>query len=306
MPEVQKSTTTMSTTQPDGNVICNKCNEKILNVMTADDGKVYHPHCFNCSDCGKTLAGGFFYKSKPSNKPTDVPLKFDDSIRYCETCYKKIAPKCDRCTQAIEASSVMWNDKKYHESCFTCWGNDKEKVCNKLMKDEPVYPDGNKWYCRACYDKLDTGRKAAGREILEKKCKNCHKGFTSGTQVSEFKEDYFHPDCLTCTQCGKSICQRKFYHQEYKMQSDNKTNLLCEQCHYNNSPECAECKEKILDGQSYGFEGKSFHGRCFMCAQCKTEIGTNHFSKSKDGKYLCARCTAHHSQTNTHHGQQHG
>ncbi|CAF4116411.1 unnamed protein product [Rotaria magnacalcarata] len=97
MVETQKSSTALQqVTSSDASTICSKCGEKILNVMTADENKVYHPHCFNCSDCGKTLAGGFFYKSKN--------IKFDEStiisrnslnepVRFCETCFKKVAPK---------------------------------------------------------------------------------------------------------------------------------------------------------------------------------------------------------------------
>lgn len=85
MVENQKSSTTLQQITSDGVTNCSKCGEKILNVMTADENRVYHPHCFNCSDCGKTLAGGFFYKSKN--------LKSDQTIRFCENCYKKIAPK---------------------------------------------------------------------------------------------------------------------------------------------------------------------------------------------------------------------
>jgi hypothetical protein len=100
MVETKKSSTTLQqVTSSDTSTICSKCGEKILNVMTADENKVYHPHCFNCSDCGKTLAGGFFYKSKniKSHQSTTTTTTSRNSltepIRYCETCYKKIAPK---------------------------------------------------------------------------------------------------------------------------------------------------------------------------------------------------------------------
>jgi len=38
-----------------------------------------------------------------------------------------------RCHNIIEASSIVWEDKKFHESCFTCWGIDKDGVqCRKV------------------------------------------------------------------------------------------------------------------------------------------------------------------------------
>ena len=38
-----------------------------------------------------------------------------------------------RCHSTIEASSIVWEDKKFHESCFTCWGVDTNGVqCQKV------------------------------------------------------------------------------------------------------------------------------------------------------------------------------
>lgn len=97
MIDSQKSSTALQQlSSSDTSNICSKCGEKILNVMTADDNKVYHPQCFNCSDCGKTLAGGFFYKSrtiKSDESTTTSKSSPNDPVRYCETCYKKVAPK---------------------------------------------------------------------------------------------------------------------------------------------------------------------------------------------------------------------
>lgn len=97
MTETQKSSTGLQqVTSNDASTMCTKCGEKILNVMTADDNKVYHPHCFNCSDCGKTLAGGFFYKSKNATSNDSSVESRNSPIepeRFCETCYRKIAPK---------------------------------------------------------------------------------------------------------------------------------------------------------------------------------------------------------------------
>ena len=94
MVETKRSSTGLQQiTSNDVSTICSKCGEKILNVMTADENKVYHPHCFNCSDCGKSLAGSFFYKSKTikSNQSTNNSLS--EPVRFCETCYKIVAPK---------------------------------------------------------------------------------------------------------------------------------------------------------------------------------------------------------------------
>ena len=88
MIETQKPTVISN----DSSIVCAKCSERILNVMTTDEQDIYHPHCFSCSDCGRTLAGVFFYKSKLI-KADQPRYNFVESIRFCEICYKKIASK---------------------------------------------------------------------------------------------------------------------------------------------------------------------------------------------------------------------
>ena len=53
------------------------------------------------------------------------------------------------------------------------------------MKDEAVYPFHEKWYCKACFDRLETGISAASRDILSRKCHRCYKEFAPGALVSE-------------------------------------------------------------------------------------------------------------------------
>ncbi|CAF1631516.1 unnamed protein product [Adineta ricciae] len=294
MLESEKSVTTLHqvTTSNETATICSKCGEKILNVMTADENRVYHPHCFNCSDCGKTLAGGFFYKSKNTKADPTMRNSLTEPIRFCEDCYKKIAPKCARCQNIIEASSIVWEEKKFHESCFTCCGVDKNGVeCRKPMKDESVYPLKDKWYCKNCFDQLNTGISAASRDILGEKCHKCYREFAPGSLVSEYKGDYYHPTCFVCFQCHSSIANKSFYHQAKSDDRQSDAKFLCENCHIKNAQECAECKNKIVSGEAIGFEGKQYHRSCFICQNCKNEIGTAHFFKSKDGKYICQNCS---------------
>lgn len=193
------------------------------------------------------------------------------------------------------------------------------------MKDESVYPLNDKWFCKSCFDRLDTGISAASRDILSEKCRQCHKEFSPGSLVSECnlfnlliieneyvhvdKGDYFHPNCFICSQCQTSIASKSFYHQS---KSDDRQStemkFLCENCHIKNAQECAECKNKIVSGEAstflnlslsashslsilVGFEGKQYHRSCFVCQNCHNEIGTAHFFKNKDGKYLCQNCS---------------
>ena len=104
-----------------------------------------------------------------------------------------------KCSNLIEASSIVWKEKKFHESCFTCCGHSCGKVrlqpiverrslsLVQLMKDEPVYSLDDRWYCAACFDRLDCGVRAASRDILGRKCAQCQKEFPSEGFASECK-----------------------------------------------------------------------------------------------------------------------
>lgn len=94
---------------------CSVCNRPILDRILRATGKHYHPSCFTCVVCGKSLDG--------------IPFTVDSLNRvHCiEDFHKKFAPRCCVCSRPIlpepgqhETMRVVALDKSYHVNCYRC------------------------------------------------------------------------------------------------------------------------------------------------------------------------------------------
>ena len=97
----------------------------------------YHPPCLTCSTCSKSLSGVQFIKGKTGDL-------------VCTDCYKKVAPKCVKCTETFGPgeSYKTVGDKFYHGKCFVCSG-----PCKKPIEGEFYDFENDKFVCPDCYDK---------------------------------------------------------------------------------------------------------------------------------------------------------
>ena len=124
---------------------CCVCGHIIVDMILQAIGKSYHPGCFRCYNCNECLDG--------------LPFTLDiHNHIYCiKDYYKKYAPKCTKCKQAItpvegstETVRVVSMEKDYHVDCFAC------EECDAELSDEPkkrCYPLGNKLLCLDCHVK---------------------------------------------------------------------------------------------------------------------------------------------------------
>ncbi|PIK38754.1 hypothetical protein BSL78_24404, partial [Apostichopus japonicus] len=94
---------------------CSTCSKPITDRDPTATGKPYHPECFTCVVCGKSLDG--------------VPFTVDatNQIHCIEDFHKKFAPRCSVCLQPImpspgeeETVRIVALDRSFHVGCYKC------------------------------------------------------------------------------------------------------------------------------------------------------------------------------------------
>eukprot|EP00095_Tigriopus_kingsejongensis_P007736 maker-scaffold200_size264178-snap-gene-1.16 protein:Tk07736 transcript:maker-scaffold200_size264178-snap-gene-1.16-mRNA-1 annotation:"lipoma-preferred partner homolog isoform x4" len=123
---------------------CLKCQEPVAGkVIKINCGSAYHPDCFACEVCKKSLV--------------DQSFVSDDKHRiYCpEDWAKKKAAKCSFCKKAIvpkngqkKASRLRALGKDYHPDCFQC--EDCHLVLDSKDRFRQCYPYKNHILCYKC------------------------------------------------------------------------------------------------------------------------------------------------------------
>ncbi|XP_021353077.1 lipoma-preferred partner homolog [Mizuhopecten yessoensis] len=122
---------------------CSVCSKPVTDRLLRATGKPYHPGCFTCVVCGKSLDG--------------VPFTVDatNQIHCIEDFHKKFAPRCCVCQLPImpdvgleETVRVVAMDRSFHVQCYRC------EDCGLLLSSEAegrgCYPLDEHILCKNC------------------------------------------------------------------------------------------------------------------------------------------------------------
>ncbi|CAG9770382.1 unnamed protein product [Ceutorhynchus assimilis] len=122
---------------------CCVCQKPILDRILRATGKPYHPGCFCCVVCGKSLDG--------------IPFTVDATNRvHCiEDFHKMFAPRCWVCKQPImpeageeETVRVVALDHSFHIQCYKC--EDCGLVLSSEAEGRGCYPLDGHVLCKSC------------------------------------------------------------------------------------------------------------------------------------------------------------
>lgn len=253
----------------DGHAYCHQCFEAHFANSCLDCGRIigidckevsyqsmhWHEDCFLCSSCQKSLIG--------------VPFGPKENKLFCGDCYNSnFASKCFECSEIFipGAKKMEYKNKKWHEKCFCC------AVCKKVIGTKCFIPKDQEIYCVTCYeDKFVT------------KCKKCNKIIISGGVT--YKNDPWHKECFTCTNCNTSLAGQRFTSRESKP--------YCAECFGEMfAKRCFSCKKPIVGIGStrfISFEDRHWHNDCFICAACDTSLVGRGFITDGE-EIICPEC----------------
>ncbi|MBN3288909.1 LPP protein, partial [Polyodon spathula] len=121
---------------------CNICKTPIMERILRATGKAYHPHCFTCVECHRSLDG--------------IPFTVDagNHIHCIEDFHKKFAPRCSVCKEPImpangqeETVRIVALDRDFHVQCYRC------EDCGSLLSEgdnQGCYPLDGHILCKTC------------------------------------------------------------------------------------------------------------------------------------------------------------
>ncbi|XP_013412899.1 lipoma-preferred partner homolog [Lingula anatina] len=122
---------------------CSVCSKAITHRILRATGKPYHPECFTCVVCNKSLDG--------------IPFTVDatNQIHCIEDFHRKFAPRCCVCQQPImpdngqeETVRIVAMDKSFHVNCYRC--EDCGLILSSEAEGRGCYPLDDHLLCKNC------------------------------------------------------------------------------------------------------------------------------------------------------------
>ncbi|XP_034941041.1 prickle planar cell polarity protein 3-A isoform X4 [Chelonus insularis] len=237
---------------------CGVCHEPLkygsLAVMASKLGILYHPSCFQCTQCRELLV--------------DLAYCVHDDALYCERHYaEKLMPRCAACDELIfsgEYTKAM--NKDWHSGHFCCWQCDESLTGQRyVLRDE--HP-----YCIKCYE-----------SVFANGCEECNKIIGIDSKDLSYKDKHWHEACFLCNKCRVSLVDKQFGSKVDKIYCGN-----CYDAQF--ASRCDGCGEIFRAGtKKMEYKTRQWHEKCFCCVVCKNPIGTKSFIPREQEIY-CASC----------------
>jgi len=114
-------------------------------------------------------------------------------------------------------------------------------------------------------------------------CKYCNQQVKPGESYLRALGGSYHNNCFKCRKCGSFLGTNQFYNIN--------NDAFCGKCHaIHDVPNCNACNRPLERGTDFlRYEGQTFHTKCFLCNNCRTELSDRDFFKHEGGRY-CSNC----------------
>jgi len=245
---------------------CAKCSDFIIGRVIKALSASWHPECFTCDRCDKSVS--------------DIGFAKIDGKPVCKECAGKLRdrsnsenkPICRKCSSRIDGDPLRFQGNTYHPYHFNCNGCGVELTSTaREVKARPGLSANkvNELYCLRCHDKMNIPICGACRRPIEER-------------VVTAMGKHWHVDHFACAFCEKPFRGNMHY---------EKNGLAYCYYHFNQlfGALCYHCNG-VVEGDIFSALGKSWCGHHFSCSCCNKPLGPKSKFFEVDLKPVCKKC----------------
>ena len=124
---------------------CSKCGKEVTTLGVKAMEQIWHQECFVCTTCKQPFDKDGYYNvdGSPFCKPHAIERKRELQSQQSTPSPPSICPTCN--LEVKVGVSAM--NKKWHGECLKC------TMCDKKLKDKPLFESEGKAYCKKCIKK---------------------------------------------------------------------------------------------------------------------------------------------------------
>ncbi|XP_031618535.1 PDZ and LIM domain protein Zasp isoform X7 [Contarinia nasturtii] len=172
-------------------------------------------------------------------------------------------PKCGCCNAQIRGPFITALGRIWCPEHFVCVNGS----CRRPLQDIGFVEEKGDLYCEYCFE-----------QFLAPPCDKCS-GKIKGDCLNAIGK-HFHPECFTCTYCGKLFGNSPFFLEDGRPYCESDWNeLFTTKCFACGFP--VEAGDRWVEALSH-----NYHSQCFNCTMCKKNLEGQSFY-AKAGRPYC-------------------
>lgn len=210
------------------------------------------------------------------------------------------APLCASCNKSVfPAEELNAAGQKFHKLCLKCVS------CNALLNSGNLNEHEKKVYCTSCY-RRQFGPRGVGRGLANSLTTTIetppmspalnriennidihrfHRETSTGSSPSRTSSDDDFRQCFYQVQNFAAQPPTLTNHFNPRINSSSLSSSSSFKMFNNSTNVCPRCSKTVYSAEEVKAIGKSFHKRCYTCANCKSSINAGRYSEHEGEIY---------------------
>eukprot|EP00808_Paulinella_micropora_P000177 g70501.t1 len=147
-----------------------------------------------CRHCGMPVSISGFYE--------------EEGEFYCEEDYKQLFCRCKHCSGEIRSDFVAMSGQRFHLDCLRCSRCNANFSIDGAMDERSIFERNRQYFCTGCFEEVFGYQCDLCRGAIPKSQQvvaPAHLDLSPGHVHPDGGRLIFHPDCFTCSTCGKTL-----------------------------------------------------------------------------------------------------